>query len=118
MPLVTFGVPVRNEGRHLRSALDSLLGQDHRDLEVIVSDNASTDDTGDIAREYAKRDARVRYVRHAQPLEALDNFWAPLGLARGEYFAWAAGHDLWDPAFARRTSETLEAHPDAALCYP
>jgi glycosyltransferase involved in cell wall biosynthesis len=116
-PLVTFGMPLRNEERHLKSALDSILAQDHANIEVLISDNCSTDNTGEIAREYARKDRRVRYVPQAEPVAALDNFWVPLKLAQGEYFAWAAGHDLWHPSFASANLQALLADANAGLCY-
>ena len=62
-PRVSIGLPVYNGERHLAEALESLLGQTYEDLELIVSDNASTDATEEIVRPYAARDRRVRYGR-------------------------------------------------------
>ena len=58
--LASIGVPVFNGARFLRQTLDSLLQQDYTPFELVVSDNASTDDTERIVREYAERDSRIR----------------------------------------------------------
>ena len=55
-PLVSIGMPVRNGGALFREALASVVTQDYRNLEIIVSDNASTDDTADVVREFQKTD--------------------------------------------------------------
>lgn len=93
LPLVTLGVPVRNGAATLRAALNSIVAQDYPHLEVIISDNASTDDTWNIASTYAERYPYIRVVRHKQPLTAIDNFLFVMNQARGEFFAWCAHDD-------------------------
>lgn len=115
-PLVSIGLPVYNAARYLRDALDSLLGQDYPNLELIISDNASDDATEEICSEYIKRDARVRYYRNAQNVGAVWNFNRVLELARGEYFMWAAHDDLRDPNYASACVAALQKRPDAVLC--
>jgi glycosyltransferase involved in cell wall biosynthesis len=98
-PVVSIGLPVYNGERYLVAALDSLLGQTFGEFELIVSDNASTDRTGEICREYANRDSRVRYFRQANNIGALNNFRFVFEESRGEFFLWAACDDLWSPDF-------------------
>ena len=59
-PLVSIGLPVYNGQKSLARAVDSILAQDFRDFELIISDNASTDNTGLICETFAKRDNRIR----------------------------------------------------------
>ena len=92
-------MPVYNGAKFIREALDSLLAQTFTDFELIISDNASTDGTESICREYADKDKRVRYVRQAQNLGAAANFKFVLDDAVGEYFMWAAADDVWLPTF-------------------
>ncbi len=115
-PLVSIGLPVYNGERYLRQTLDSLLGQDYGNLELILSDNASTDSTAAICREYAARDARVRYYRLRRNLGAVQNFRHVLRQARGPYFMWAAFDDLRDPRYVSACVAALEADPQAVLC--
>ena len=116
-PLVSIGVPVYNGERFLRQALDTLLGQTLRDFELIISDNASTDGTADICRDYAARDARIRYIRQATNIGAPRN-WNFVALeARGRYFKWAAANDFCDPRMLEKCVAVLNADPSVVLCY-
>ncbi len=85
-PRVSIGLPVFNGERYLARAIDSVLGQDFRDFELIICDNASTDRTAEICAAYARRDARVRYVRNPRNLGAGPNYDRCFHLARGTYF--------------------------------
>ncbi len=73
-PLVSIGMPLHNAERHLAEALDSLLAQDYQNLELIISDNASSDATELIGRAYAERDTRIRYHRAETNHGAVWNF--------------------------------------------
>jgi glycosyltransferase involved in cell wall biosynthesis len=116
MPLVSIGLPVHNAARYLREALDSLLCHDYPTLDLIVSDNASTDATEQICREYAQRDQRVVYERTAANMGAVWNFNRVFELARGEYFMWAAFDDLRDRRYVSTCVSALKSRPDAVLC--
>ena len=83
-PLASVGLPVYNGEAHLAKALDAVLDQDLEDFEVIVCDNASTDATADIARDYASRDARIRYHRNPRNLGLAGNFNKAFQLANGQ----------------------------------
>ena len=117
-PLVTIGMPAYNGGRFLARALDSLLAQDYPNWELVISDDCSTDETQSIARDYAGRSDRIRYVRHDANLGEMANFNFALGQARGPYFMWAADHDLWDSTFISRCVAGLEADAKTVLAYP
>ena len=117
-PLVSIGMPIRNERAHLREALDSLLAQSYRNLELIIADNGSDDGSREICEEYAARDQRIRYVRNERDLGALRNFNKVFELASGEYFMWASGHDLWSPGYVAGCVEVMETNPSVVLCSP
>jgi hypothetical protein len=114
-PLVSIGMPVYNGERHMRSALDSLLAQDHDNFELVISENGSTDGTRAICRDYAARDPRVRVHHQPRHVPAIDNFKTALELARGDYFMWAAVDDTWYPAFVRMAVDELERNPEAGV---
>ena len=111
-------MPVFNGETFLRQALDSLLAQDYENFELIISDNASTDATPEICREYLARDNRIQYYRNDENRGARYNFNKVLQLASGKYFLWAAAHDLWHPSHISRCVEILEGDADVVLCYP
>lgn len=116
-PLVSIGLPVYNEAEHLAQAIDSLLAQDYENLEVIISDNASTDATPQICADYAAKDSRVRYHRNEANIGGINNFNRVFELAQGEFFMWAAGHDVRHPTQVSRCLEVLLEDPSIVLCY-
>ncbi len=113
--LVSVGLPVYNGARFLPRALDSLLAQDWSALEILVSDNGSTDDTVAIAEAFARRDSRVCVMRSPVNQGVEKNFARVLGAARGGYFMWAACDDWWGPTFVPRLVAALERTPGAVV---
>jgi hypothetical protein len=93
-PLVSIGMPVYNEELHLEDALRSLLSQSFKDFELIISDNASTDRTGEICLTYAAKDPRVRYSRMKTNVGSIANFNHLVQLANAPYFFFASGHHM------------------------
>jgi glycosyltransferase involved in cell wall biosynthesis len=93
IPIVSIGMPVYNGEEFIVEALESLLGQTFINFELIISDNASEDRTGEICTEYALRDSRIRYIRQKQNIGAVANFQFVLDTAVGEYFMWNAADD-------------------------
>ena len=110
-------MPVYNGERFVRESLDSWLAQDFRDFELIVSDNASTDETPAILEEYASRDSRIRILRQPSTVIAYENFNLLVKEASAPYFTWAACDDLRDETFLSRMLEALDTYPDRALAY-
>ena len=82
-PRVSIGLPVYNGEKYLRAALDCVVSQEFKDFELILCDNASTDSTEAICREYAARDPRVRYHRNEKNIGATGNYCRVVELARG-----------------------------------
>jgi len=115
-PLLSIALPVYNGSRHLREAIDSLLAQDVGDLELVISDNASTDETAAICTEYASKDSRVRYTCTEQNIGAAANFNRAFQLCSGTYFMWGSDDDVWDSRFARLCVDRLDRSPQAVMC--
>lgn len=114
-PQVTIGLPVYNGARYLRSAIDSALAQSFEDFELLIADNASTDNTQAICEEFAARDSRVRYVRHLENFGAFRNFQFVTAEARGRFITWLANDDLLERDFLAATIAFLIGHPEAVL---
>jgi glycosyltransferase involved in cell wall biosynthesis len=117
-PLVSIGMPVFNSAATLRDAMDSVLQQTLGDIELIVSDNASTDGTWDIVEEVARRDPRVIGLRQPRNIGANGNYTAVFRPARAPYFKWASSNDWCAPEFLQRCVDRLQAQPDTVLVAP
>ena len=98
LPLVTIGIPTYNRAdKYLREALESALAQNYPNLEIVVSDNGSTDNTESVVQSYA--DPRIRYYRQQPPVIPNDNFNFCLKQANGAYFLMLHDDDKIDPDF-------------------
>ena len=118
-PRVSIGMPVFNGARFLRQSAESILRQDFNDLELVISDNASTDETESICRQLADRDSRVRYYRSDANRGAAWNYNRVFELSHGEYFKWAAHDDECHHAMLSRCVEALDSAPESvAMVYP
>jgi hypothetical protein len=116
-PPLTIGLPVFNGRNFLTESLDSLLAQTYTDFELTISDNASTDSTEEICRDYAARDNRIRYVRQPVNLGAAPNHNYLVEVARGRLFKWAAHDDLFAPKLVERCIEALDSQPELILAH-
>ena len=116
-PTVSIGLPVFNGARYLREAIEDFLRQTYADFELIVSDNASTDETEAIVREAAERDERIRYVRNRTNIGALPNSNQTFEMSRGRYYVLAAHDDRHAPDFLGSLVAALDSDPDAVLAY-
>jgi glycosyltransferase involved in cell wall biosynthesis len=114
-PLVSIGMPAYNGDQFIRSALDSLLAQEYKNFELVISDNASTDLTLKICNEYAAFDKRINVISQKQNVGAQENFKIVLGMASGKYFMWAAVDDNWLPGFVLEMVNELERNPEAGV---
>lgn len=113
-PSIAIGLPVYNGAQFIAGAIENLLAQTHRDFELIISDNASTDDTETICRRFL-RDPRVRYYRQEQNQGPFPNFAFVLNMAASPHFMWAAADDRWKPRFIERCLQVLDARPEVGL---
>jgi glycosyltransferase involved in cell wall biosynthesis len=116
-PKLSIGLPVYNGEKFLQQSLDSLLNQTFGDFELIISDNASTDNTEEICRNYAAQDQRIRYYRNVTNIGCARNFNRVLELSTSEYFKWAAYDDLHAPDFVSKCMQVLEQNPNYILCH-
>jgi glycosyltransferase involved in cell wall biosynthesis len=118
IPRVTIGIPVYNGERYLAQSIESILSQTFRDFELVISDNASSDSTERICRQYAERDPRVRYYRNERNHGAAWNHNRVVELARGEFFRWQCHDDYCSPTLLEKCLAVLDSEPDVVLCYP
>jgi glycosyltransferase involved in cell wall biosynthesis len=114
-PLVSIGLPTYNGERYLREALECLVSQDYENLEILVSDNASTDETASIAMAFAARDPRVRLIRETTNKGPAENFNRVFRETSGPLFMWAADDDRWEPSYVSACVAALASDPSAVL---
>ncbi len=100
-------------GGYLREALESAAAQTYPHLEILVSDNHSTDDTESLVRSVP--DPRVRYLRQPRNLGANGNFNACLEAASGEYFVLLHDDDVLEPDMVERCVEALGGRRDVGV---
>jgi glycosyltransferase involved in cell wall biosynthesis len=117
MVKLSIGLPVYDGEEYLAEALDSLLTQTYEDFELVISDNASTDRTEEICRDYAARDARIKYFRCDQNMGAAPNFNRVFELSSAPLFKWAAADDLHAPTYLERCMEVMERDPGVVLSH-
>jgi glycosyltransferase involved in cell wall biosynthesis len=107
-PRVSIGLPVYNGERFIKESIDSLLTQTFTDFEIIISDNASTDSTEQICRDYLKIDKRIKYLRQGENKGALANFVVVLENSSGHYFMWASSDDKFSNNHIEKLVQSLE----------
>ena len=117
MVTVFIGVPVHNGARFISDALDSLLGQTFSSWSLLISDNASEDDTADICEKYCQMDSRIKYHRHEKNIGAPSNFKYLLDKANSEYFMWAAADDHWHPDFLSSCVKVLDENENIGMAF-
>lgn len=117
LPRVGIALPVYNGEAVVAQTLQSLLGQTFRDFVVVVCDNASTDRTAEIVREFMARDERVHYHRQAVNVGPMRNFNDAFHLTPGTYFKWAPDDDVYAPTYLERCVAALDADPQAVLAH-
>lgn len=116
-PRVSIGLAVYNGEKFLEKAIDSILAQTYTDFELILSDNASSDATEEICKEYAAKDKRIRYHRNAENIGGANNENQTFRMSRGEFFRWAAHDDVCAPELIEKCIAVLDQEPSVVLCY-
>ena len=111
-PLVVLGIPVYNESNFIRQTLQSIQDQTHSDFAVLISDNASSDGTSEICKEFADSDPRFIYLRQNTNLGSAANFRFVRSASDSPFFAWIGAHDLLSPTYLQEHIESLSNHRD------
>lgn len=118
MPKVSILIATYNRADLLPATLDSALAQTHHDIEVIVSDNASTDGTPELMQTYVTRDPRVQYIRRPVNEGPIVNYHTALQFATGNYIAFLDSDDLFHPTKIERQLECFGTQsPDVGLVH-
>lgn len=116
-PLVSIVMAAYNGARFIRPQLDSLLAQAYDNLEIVIVDDCSTDDTRSICEEYLLRDARIRLIALAENRGAVHAFETGLAAARGDYIALCDQDDIFDPQKISAMVAALQANPGYGMVF-
>jgi glycosyltransferase involved in cell wall biosynthesis len=118
LPLASAGIPVFQGENFLDETLSFLRSQDYPNLEIVVCDNASTDQTADIVRRHAAEDPRVRLIVNETNIGAAPNYNKVFEVSRGKYFAWNAHDDHSSPDFFNEGVTALDSDDNAVVALP
>ncbi|MDH4316981.1 MAG: glycosyltransferase family 2 protein [Desulfobulbaceae bacterium] len=117
LPLVSVVVPIYNEEKYIRETLESITNQDYKKLEIIVSDNYSSDQTPIICREFSQKDTRIFYYRQPENTGALSNHVFAINKTTGKYLMIASGHDKWSENLISECVYLLERYNKSTVAY-
>jgi glycosyltransferase involved in cell wall biosynthesis len=116
-PRLTVALPVYNGERFLAEAINAILGQTYEDFVLVISDNASTDRTPEICREFAKLDSRIQYIRQERNIGLIGNHNFLIAQAEGELFKLAAYDDLYARTLLERCIDALDNHQEVVVAH-
>ncbi len=115
LPLVSVGIPTFNRSSSLKKAVESVLHQTYPNIQLIISDNASTDDTQSVCENFSGTNERIIYIRQKANLGATNNFVEVLKSATGEYYMWLADDDWIDKSYISECVSILIDNPEYSL---
>jgi len=116
-PKISVGMPVYNGEPYLEEAIKATLAQTYGNFELIISDNASTDKTEEICRDYVQQDQRIHYIRNKENIGAANNYNQLFHKSKAAYFRWFNADDLCSEKLHEKCLKILEENPNAVMCY-
>jgi glycosyltransferase involved in cell wall biosynthesis len=117
VPIISIGIPIYYGEIYLEETLKNILEQSFQDFEIILTDNCAGGIPEEVAAKYSEKYDNIRYVKHEINKGALANWNSIIDYARGKYFIYAGGHDLWSNNLLQDLLDILEKRTDAVLAY-
>ncbi len=117
MPKITVALMVYNEEKDLDEAIKSIYEQNFDDIEILIGNNASTDNSTNIIESYAQKDSKIIHINRERNIGALQNWNDLVDRANGEYFVMAGGHDKWTANYLKNLCKELDNNKNAVLAY-
>lgn len=114
-PLVSIGIPTRNRAGLLKESLKTICAQDYSPIEILISDDASTDGTEDLCQSVARADSRVRYVRHPSPLGLYGNHNWCINETQGQFLCLFHDDDQRHPRLISESMAVFLRHPEVGI---
>lgn len=115
LPLVTIGIPTYNGSKRLPRPIQSIWAQNYPNLEIIISDNCSTDGTKELVENIGKEHPQIKYVGQEKNIGQVPNFYFVKQAATGKYFMWLSDDDFLEPGFLLKAVDFMEKHDDYSL---
>ena len=112
--LITVCLPTYNASRFIGETLESLCNQTYKNIEILVGDNASTDDTYEIIKKYQEKDSRVSYYKNEENLGYSENCNKLISHSKGEYIAIYHSDDIYDLTIIEKEVKALDENLDLA----
>ena len=116
-PTLSVGIPVWNGEMFLAQTIESLLAQDYESIEIIILDNMSTDRTSEICKQYAKKDARVKYILDESQRDVMQAHKVIARMANTEFFMVACDDDWYAPRYVSTLMSLMLSNPSVGLAY-
>lgn len=114
-PLVSVGIPTYNRAHLIKRSITSVINQDYDNIEIVISDNASTDETPLICQELCKQYERIKYIRQPTNCGSTRNFREVLDHSDGEFFMWLPDDDYLDSSYISKCVNFLQENQDYSL---
>lgn len=115
--MISIVIPAYNYGKYVGDAIRSVVRQDFADIEVLVFDDCSTDDTREVVESFCREDRRIKYILNARNLGATPNINQAMKQASGEYVVLLGADDLLEPGSLKALKSALDAHPECGYAY-
>lgn len=115
--LITVGIPVYNGEKFIAQTLESIINQTYKNIEIIISDNKSIDNTTNIVREFMSKDRRIKLNINSVNLGFSGNLNKIIELANSEYIAIYHADDVYEPTIVEEQVKFLEANKELAGCF-
>ena len=115
VPLVSIALPVYNGEEWLEQAISTLIKQSYKNIEIIIADDCSSDNSQKICEQYASKYSQIKFIKNETNLGAQGNFKKILHLCSGKYITYACQDDYWDENFISYLVEKLESNNSAVL---
>lgn len=116
MPLASVIMPSYNHEKHISEAIESVLNQSEKDLELIIVDDASKDSSPEIIKAYQEKDSRIRTIFHAQNKGIAKTVNDGIEHASGRFIAIVASDDIWICDKLEKQLKVLEENEDLVVC--
>jgi glycosyltransferase involved in cell wall biosynthesis len=117
LPEISVGLPVYNGLPYVKQLIETVLAQSFANLELVISDNASTDGTDELCRSYAKADSRVKYFRNPFNIGLIPNFNRVFELATAPYYKWTASDDFYETTYLEACFPAIRDNADVSVSH-